>query len=55
MNFGEPTKLHYAKQLAAALGSSGLVNLDRVVIEAFNIQTHAHDAPMPEPQSLWRC
>src|ERR1700682_4484153 len=36
MGFGTPTKLHYAKQIAAALGFIGLVNLDRVVIEAFN-------------------
>jgi uncharacterized protein (DUF58 family) len=36
MDFGTPTKLHYAKQVAAALGFIGLVNLDRVVVEAFN-------------------
>src|SRR6202521_4772047 len=36
MDFGKPTKLHFAKQIAAALGFIGLVNLDRVVIEAFN-------------------
>src|SRR5579859_272174 len=36
MDFGTPTKLHYAKQIAAALGFIGLVNLDRVVVEAFN-------------------
>src|SRR5205814_8781504 len=35
MNFGNPTKLHYAKQVAAALGCIGSVNLDRVVLEAF--------------------
>jgi uncharacterized protein (DUF58 family) len=42
MDFGTPTKLHYAKQIAAALGFIGLVNLDRVVVEAFN-------APPPQP------
>src|SRR5690348_32639 len=36
MDFGNPSKLHYAKQVAAALGFIGLVNLDRVVVEAFN-------------------
>src|SRR3984885_3987436 len=36
MDFGTPTKLHYATQVAAALGFIGLVNMDRVVIEAFN-------------------
>ena len=33
MEFGEPTKLHFAKQLAAALGFVGLVRADRVKIE----------------------
>src|SRR5215471_12683341 len=36
MDFGTPAKLHYAKQIAAALGFIGLVNLDRVIVEAFN-------------------
>jgi uncharacterized protein (DUF58 family) len=36
MDFGTPSKLLYAKQIAAALGFIGLVNLDRVVVEAFN-------------------
>src|SRR3954463_16516052 len=36
MDFGDPTKLHYAKQVAAALAFVGLVNLDRVVVEVFN-------------------
>src|SRR5262249_1605227 len=36
MDFGNPSKLHYAKQVAAALGFIGLCNLDRVVVEAFN-------------------
>ena len=33
MNFGTPTKLDYAKQLAAALGFVGLIRADRVKIE----------------------
>ncbi len=33
MGFGDPTKLEYAKQLAAALGFVGLVRSDRVVID----------------------
>ena len=36
MDFGTPSKLHYARQVAAALAFIGLVNMDRVVIEAFN-------------------
>ncbi len=33
MDFGNPTKLQYAKQLAAALGFIGLIRTDRVRIE----------------------
>src|SRR5438067_7849541 len=36
MDFGNPTKLQYAKQVAAALAFIGLVNMDRVVIQVFN-------------------
>src|SRR5438067_10115429 len=36
MDFGNPTKLHYARQVAAALAFIGLVNMDRVVIQVFN-------------------
>src|SRR5260370_7800448 len=35
MDFGNPTKLLYAKQLAAALAFIALVNMDRIVIEPF--------------------
>ena len=35
MDFGEPTKLHYGKQVAAALAFIGLVNHDRVVVDTF--------------------
>ena len=33
MDFGSPTKLHFAKQLAAALGFIGLIRADRVHLE----------------------
>ncbi len=36
MDYGTPTKMHYARQVAAALGFIGLVNHDRLVVEAFN-------------------
>jgi uncharacterized protein (DUF58 family) len=54
MDFGSPTKLHYAKQLAAALGFIGLVRSDRVKIE-----TLGQSSRQPEPvwrgrASLWR-
>jgi len=35
MSFGEPSKLDYAKQLAAALGYIGLANFDMVSVCAF--------------------
>lgn len=38
MDFGDPTKLQYGKQVAAALGFIGLVNHDRVVLDAFSSQ-----------------
>jgi len=43
-----------AKQLAAALGFIGLVNLDRVVIEAFNNKLTHMMPPMRGRKSLWR-
>jgi uncharacterized protein (DUF58 family) len=54
MDFGTPTKLHYAKQVAAALGFIGLVNLDRVVVEAFNDQLTQSLPPIRGRRSLWR-
>src|SRR6202158_4507347 len=36
MDFGTPSKLQYVRQVAAALAFIGLVNLDRVVIEALD-------------------
>src|SRR5437588_3464801 len=54
MDFGSPTKLHYAKQLAAALGFIGLVNMDRVVIEAFNDRLTQSMPAARGRRSLWR-
>lgn len=41
MDFGDPTKLQYGKQVAAALSFVGLVNHDRVVLDTFstNLET----------------
>jgi len=36
MDFGDPTKLHYGKQVAAALSFIGLINHDRVMIDTFS-------------------
>ena len=54
MDFGDPTKLHYAKQLAASLGFIGLCRGDRVKID-----TLAQPLSKPSPSlrgraSLWR-
>jgi uncharacterized protein (DUF58 family) len=54
MDFGSPTKLHYAKQVAAALGFIGLVNMDRVVVEAFNDRLTQSLPPVRGRRSLWR-
>src|SRR5437763_3177082 len=54
MDFGSPTKLRYAKQLAAALGFVGLVNLDRVAIEAFNDRLVQSSPPLRGRRSVWR-
>jgi uncharacterized protein (DUF58 family) len=54
MDFGNPTKLQYAKQLAAALAFIGLVNMDRVVIEAFNNRLTQSLPAVRGKRSLWR-
>jgi uncharacterized protein (DUF58 family) len=54
MDFGSPTKLRYAQQLAAALGFIGLVNMDRVVIEAFNDRLTQSLPAVRGRRSLWR-
>src|ERR1700683_5573375 len=54
MDFGNPTKLHYAKQVAAALGFIGLVNLDRVMIEAFSDRLGPSLPAVRGKRSLWR-
>ena len=54
MDFGDPTKLYYAKQLAAALGFIGLVRADRVRIESIG-QTLRSPAPVFRGRkTLWR-
>ncbi len=54
MDFGEPTKLFYAKQLAAALGFVGLVRGDRVRIETLGQPPRAPGPVLRGRQSLWR-
>jgi uncharacterized protein (DUF58 family) len=54
MDFGTPTKLHYARQVAAALAFVGLVNMDRVVIEVFNDRLTQSMPAARGRRSLWR-
>src|ERR1700687_4632941 len=54
MDFGNPTKLHYAKQVAAALAFIGLVNMDRVVIEALSERMTQSLPAVRGRKSLWR-
>src|SRR5919109_3136996 len=54
MDFGTPSKLRYAKQVAAALGFVGLVNMDRVVVEAFNDRLTQSMPAARGRRSLWR-
>ncbi|WP_254513049.1 DUF58 domain-containing protein [Anatilimnocola floriformis] len=54
MTFGEPTKLQYAKQLAAALGYIGLTRADRVKIESLGT-SHRNPGPILRGKaSVWR-
>jgi uncharacterized protein (DUF58 family) len=54
MDFGEPTKFVYAKQLAAALGFVGLVRGDRVRIEKLGRPNHQPAPVLRGRRSLWR-
>jgi uncharacterized protein (DUF58 family) len=54
MDFSDPTKLHYAKQLAAALGFIGLVRADRVRIESIGQSLRSPAPVFRGRKSLWR-
>ncbi len=54
MKFGQPTKLRYAKQLAAALGYIGLCRSDRIKVEALTDKPSAPSVAMRGKASLWR-
>jgi len=54
MDFGDPTKLAWAKQLAAALGFIGLVRGDRVKIETIGQPGKAGTPAFRGRRSLWR-
>ncbi len=52
MNFGTPSKLEFAKRLAAALGFVGLIRSDRVKIETLG-QSAARRAPRCAVGPAW--
>ncbi|MEX1039972.1 MAG: DUF58 domain-containing protein [Pirellulaceae bacterium] len=54
MDFGDPTKLQYAKQLAAALGYIGLCRSDRVKVETFDTQLRRPGPVLRGKHSVWR-
>jgi len=54
MGFGEPNKMHYAKQVAAALGYIGLSNLDKVGVVAFDEEIRSFFSPMRGKSQVWR-
>ena len=54
MNFGEPTKLHYAKQLAASLAFIGLVRADRVKVESLGTSPKKPGQALRGRGTVWR-
>lgn len=54
MEFGDPTKFHFAKQLAAALGFIGLCRADRVKVEALGAPRNSPAPVLRGRRSLWR-
>ncbi len=54
MEYGSPTKLHYAKQVAAALGFIGLTNMDRVAVESFDEKISQSSGAMRGRRSFFR-
>jgi uncharacterized protein (DUF58 family) len=54
MDFGEPTKLQYAKQLAASLGFIGLCRADRVKIESLGTTSRNPGPTLRGRANLWR-
>jgi uncharacterized protein (DUF58 family) len=54
MDFGDPTKLHFARQLAASLGFIGLTRADRVLIETVGQPAKERGPVLRGRKSLWR-
>src|SRR5271155_5106476 len=54
MDFGNPTKLRYGKQVAAALAFIGLVNHDRVLVDTFSAKLDAGLRGIRGRSQMWR-
>ncbi len=54
MDFGTPTKLRYAKQVAAALAFIGLVNHDRVQLDAYSTRLDQGIHGIRGRSQMWR-
>ena len=54
MDFGEPTKLDYAKKVAAALGYIALVNMERVSVGGFSDTVHDYFRPSRGKGNSWK-
>lgn len=54
MDFGTPTKLHYGKQVAAALAFVGLVNHDRVILDTFASKLDQGIPSVRGRSQMWR-
>ena len=54
MDFGDPTKLHYGKQVAAALAFIGLVNHDRVMLDTFSTELEQGLPSIRGRSQMWR-
>jgi uncharacterized protein (DUF58 family) len=54
MNFGTPTKLHYGKQVAAALAFIGLVNHDRIILDTFASRLDQGIPSVRGRSQMWR-
>jgi uncharacterized protein (DUF58 family) len=54
MDFGDPTKLRYAAELAAALGFVGLIRSDRVRIETLDQSQRERAPTFRGRRSLWQ-
>jgi uncharacterized protein (DUF58 family) len=54
MEFGDPSKFRVAKQIAAALGFVGLVNMDRVTVQTVGGAQHLKSPQFRGRAALWR-